>query len=179
MVEHRGKTKARIMDEATMRRSINRITFEIIERNQGVDGLTLAGIRRRGIVLAQRIAEKLKELEGADIPVIDLDVTPYRDDVANGGDHSKPELSEPVTGRKVVLVDDVLYTGRTVRAAIDALMHAGRPECIQLAVMVDRGHRELPIRPDYIGKNLPTSKNEIVHVLVQEIDGAEGVLIDE
>ncbi len=179
MVEYSGKTKARIMDEATMQRSINRITFEIIERNQGVEGITLAGIRRRGIVLANRIARKLKELEGVDVPVIDLDVTAFRDDVGENKLHEKPELPFSVTGRKVVLVDDVLYTGRTVRAAIDALMHAGRPECIQLAVMVDRGHRELPIRPDYIGKNLPTSKNEIVHVLVNEIDGAEAVLIDE
>ena len=179
MAENGERTKARIMDEVTMRRSVNRITFEIIERNQGVEGLTLVGIRRRGIILAGRIAAKLRELEGVDVPVIDLDVTPYRDDVVCEGAKPAPELSVPVTGRRVVLVDDVLYTGRTVRAAIDALMQAGRPECIQLAVMVDRGHRELPIRPDYIGKNLPTSKSETVHVLVQEIDGAEGVIIGE
>ncbi len=179
MVEYKGKAKARIMDEATMRRSINRITFEIIERNQGVSNLVLVGIRRRGIVLANRIAEKIKELESEAVPVIDLDVTPYRDDVADNAGRVKPKFCQEITGKRVVIVDDVLYTGRTVRAAIDAVMNSGRPECIQLAVMVDRGHRELPIRPDYIGKNLPTSKNEIVHVLVKEFDDVEGVLIDE
>ena len=179
MVEYEATAKARIMDEATMRRSITRITFEIIERNQGVADLVLVGIRRRGIVLANRIAEKIKELENETVPVVDLDVTPYRDDVADNVEQAKPKVCEPVTGKRVIIVDDVLYTGRTVRAAIDAIMNSGRPECIQLAVMVDRGHRELPIRPDYIGKNLPTSKNEIVHVLVKEFDGTEGVLIDE
>lgn len=179
MVEYKATAKARIMDEATMRRSITRITFEIIERNQGVADLVLVGIRRRGIVLANRIAEKIKELENETVPVVDLDVTPYRDDVSDDVELTKPKVCEPITGKRVIIVDDVLYTGRTVRAAIDAIMNSGRPECIQLAVMVDRGHRELPIRPDYIGKNLPTSKNEIVHVLVKEFDGVEGVLIDE
>ena len=179
MITQGEVAKARIMDEATMRRSINRITFEIIERNQGVENLVIIGVRRRGIVLAHRIGQKLKELEGVEVPVIDLDVTSYRDDIDPSHRARKIQLSAPITGRRVVLVDDVLYTGRTVRAAIDAIMDAGRPECIQLAVMVDRGHRELPIRPDFVGKNLPTSKNEIVHVLVHEIDGAEAVLIDE
>lgn len=179
MAEHGGKTKARIMDGATMTRAINRISFEIIERNQGIEKLTIAGIRRRGIILAERIARKLEELEGLAVPVIELDVTQYRDDVETDKLSRKAEIAEPVSGRRVILVDDVLYTGRTVRAAIDAIMDSGRPECIQLAVMIDRGHRELPIRPDYVGKNLPTSKNEIVHVMVEEYDGTEAVLIEE
>lgn len=179
MAEHGGKTKARIMDGATMTRAINRISFEIIERNQGIEKLTIAGIRRRGIILAERIARKLEELEGLAVPVIELDVTQYRDDVVTDKLSRKAEIAEPVSGRRVILVDDVLYTGRTVRAAIDAIMDSGRPECIQLAVMIDRGHRELPIRPDYVGKNLPTSKNEIVHVMVEEYDGTEAVLIEE
>ena len=179
MAEHGGKTKARIMDGATMTRAINRISFEIIERNQGIEKLTIAGIRRRGIILAERIARKLEELEGLAVPVIELDVTQYRDDVVTDKLSRKAEIAEPVSGRRVILVDDVLYTGRTVRAAIDAIMDSGRPECIQLAVMIDRGHRELPIRADYVGKNVPTSRNEIIKVNLKETDGSDGVELFE
>ena len=174
----KGITKARIMDADTMRRSVNRISFEIIERNANIKSLVLVGIRRRGVVLAERIAEKLFELEGIDAKIWDLDVTPWRDDVVEKTE-TLPEVPFELSGKTVIIVDDVLYTGRTVRAALDAIMSAGRPKCIQLAVLVDRGHRELPIRPDYVGKNLPTSKDEIVQVRVLEFDDEECVKIQQ
>ena len=169
--------KALILDDKAMSRAINRISYEIIERTKGTEELCIVGILSRGKELADRIAGKIFQVEGKSVPVGYLDITPFRDDGREGS--GETVIPFDIGGKKVVLVDDVIYTGRSVRAAIDALMAIGRPESIQLAVLIDRGHRELPIRPDYIGKNLPTSKNEIVHVLVNEIDGAEAVLIDE
>lgn len=178
------REKAQIMDSAAMRRAVARISFEIIERNRGAENLCIIGIMSRGAQLAERIAAKIEEVEGLQIQVGYVDITRFRDD-------RQPELSEtrtegdktsitfPLTGKKLVLVDDVIYTGRSVRAAIDAIMERGRPDSIQLAVLVDRGHRELPIRADYIGKNLPTSKEETVRVLVAERDGDDKVIILE
>ncbi|MNJ56137.1 Bifunctional protein PyrR [compost metagenome] len=167
-----------IMDETAIRRALTRIAHEILERNKGIEGCVLAGIKTRGVFLAKRLAERLEEIEGASIPWGELDVTPYRDDrnkTAQGNSETMFKL--PVHGQKVILFDDVLYTGRTIRAAMDAIMDCGRPENIQLAVLADRGHRELPIRPDYIGKNVPTSKAEEIEVLLQEIDGSDMVRI--
>ena len=149
--------KTVIMDADGIRRALTRIAIEIIEKNKGAEHLLLAGIRTRGIYLAQRIAQKLGEVEGTTPPVIELDVTPWRDDMPRQ-DAPMPSPDARIEGATVVLVDDVLYTGRTVRAAIEAVSCFGRASRIQLAVLVDRGHRELPIRPDYIGKNLPTSR---------------------
>ncbi|AZK46908.1 bifunctional pyr operon transcriptional regulator/uracil phosphoribosyltransferase PyrR [Paenibacillus lentus] len=167
-----------IMDETAIRRALTRIAHEILERNKGIEGCVLAGIKTRGVFLAKRLAERLEEIEGASIPWGELDVTFYRDDrnktVGATNDNS---FKLPIHGKKVILFDDVLYTGRTIRAAMDAIMDCGRPESIQLAVLADRGHRELPIRPDYIGKNVPTSKSEEIEVLLQEIDGCDVVRI--
>ncbi|NLG53741.1 MAG: bifunctional pyr operon transcriptional regulator/uracil phosphoribosyltransferase PyrR [Clostridiales bacterium] len=172
-----GEKKVQIMDGVTMQRSLNRIAFEIIERNRELSELVIVGICRRGAVLARRIAQKLLEIENEQVPVYQIDVTAYRDDVPASVKVGKKPYDIPVAGKRVILVDDVLHTGRTVRAAIDAIFDAGRAECIQLAVLIDRGHRELPFRPDYIGKNLPTSKSEQVQVLVSEYDNEEGVII--
>ncbi len=170
--------KALILDDKAMCRAIARISFEIIERNKGVDNLCLIGILSRGGQLARRIAQKIKSVEDREVPVGLLDITRFRDDRPDVGDCAdQSELPFDLNGKKVVLVDDVVYTGRTVRAAIDALMARGRPERIQLAVLVDRGHRELPIRADFIGKNLPTSREEQVKVYVQERDGEDKVVI--
>lgn len=167
-----------IMDEMAMKRALTRIAHEILERNNGVEGCILAGIKTRGIYLAKRLAERLEAIEGKAIPWVELDVTSYRDDRTEQGKNSEStELPVAVQGKKVILLDDVLYTGRTIRAAMDAIMDAGRPDSIQLAVLVDRGHRELPIRPDYIGKNVPTSKAEEIEVLLQETDGSDLVRI--
>lgn len=167
-----------IMDEMAMKRALTRIAHEILERNNGVEGCILAGIKTRGVFLAKRLAERLEAIEGTAIPWVELDVTSYRDDRAEQGKNSEStELPVSVQGKKVILLDDVLYTGRTIRAAMDAIMDAGRPDSIQLAVLVDRGHRELPIRPDYIGKNVPTSKAEEIEVLLQETDGSDLVRI--
>lgn len=174
--------KARIMDEEAMRRAITRIAHEILEKNKGVEGLVLVGIRRRGVPLAERLARQIEAIEGRRIPVGSLDITLYRDDLTLRSDHPvvhRTDVPFSVQGKKVVLVDDVLYTGRTVRAALDAIMDLGRPALIQLAVLVDRGHRELPIRADYVGKNVPTSRREIIHVKVKEIDGEDAVVIEE
>lgn len=173
------KTKAQIMDEAAMQRAISRICYEILERNQGAENISIVGICRRGAVIAKRIAERIHTLEGITLPVADLDVTPYRDDLKDIENIPRTPIEIPVEGRRVILVDDVLHTGRTARAAIEAIFDTGRPENIQLAIMIDRGHRELPIRPDFIGKNLPTSKNETVRVLVSQIDGMEAVTIEK
>lgn len=176
------KDKAEIMDENAMARALTRISHEIIEKNKGVEELVLIGIQRRGVPLAKRIARKISEVEDSEVPVGILDITLYRDDLSLLAEHpiiNGTEINFSITDKKIVLVDDVIYTGRTVRAAIDALMDIGRPKMIQLAVLIDRGHRELPIRPDYVGKNVPTSKNEIINVKVTEIDGQNAVTISD
>lgn len=176
------KYKAQIMDQEGIRRALTRIAHEIIERNKGTEDLALVGIRRRGVPLAERLAAKIREIEGKEVPVGVLDITLYRDDLSTLGHQplvQRTEVPFPVTDRKIVLVDDVIYTGRTTRAAMDAIMDLGRPRLIQLAVLVDRGHRELPIRADYVGKNVPTSRREVVAVRLVEIDGEDRVVILE
>lgn len=170
------------MDESDVNRACIRLAHELIERNKGTEDIVFVGIQRRGVPLAKKVAELVEQYEGVKIPVGMLDITFYRDDLSLLAEHpviNGTDLPFMLDGKKVVLVDDVLYTGRTVRAAIEALMDTGRAKCIQLMVMVDRGHRELPIRADFIGKNLPTSNNEIVHVCVPEFDGESGVYIEE
>lgn len=172
--------KVRIMDAAGMTRTLLRISHEIIEKNKGVQDLHLVGIRRRGVPLAQRIAKNISSIEGIEVSVGILDITLYRDDLSTLA--SKPvvhktEIPFNIKDKKIVLVDDVIFTGRTVRAALDALSDLGRARNIQLAVLVDRGHRELPIRADYVGKNVPTSKEEVVEVRVEEFDGEDSVVI--
>ncbi len=168
-----------LLDDATIRRSLTRIAFEILEKNKGVHDLVLVGIRTRGAFLAERVAKRIQELESVQVPVFDLDVTAYRDDRLHVV--QRPDLmlsdSQRIDGKVVVLFDDVLYTGRTVRAAMDALMDLGRAQCIQLAVLIDRGHRELPIRPDFVGKNVPTSRTESIIVRLDERDGIDQVVI--
>ena len=168
------------MDEAAMQRSLIRMTHEIIEKNNGIDDLILLGIRRRGMPLARTIQQNLKKFEGKEIPLGSIDISLYRDDLTELSDlpaAGNSDIPLPLVGKKVILVDDVIYTGRTARAAIDAVIHAGRPKAIQLAVLIDRGHRELPIRPDYVGKNIPTSHSEIVSVAVAEYDHRTGVYL--
>jgi pyrimidine operon attenuation protein / uracil phosphoribosyltransferase len=164
-----------ILDSASIRRALTRIAHEIIERNKGVEDCVLVGIKTRGIYLARRLAERILQIEGQVVPIGELDITLYRDDLTEKQEH--PEVRNThlpeITGKKVILVDDVLFTGRTVRAAMDALIDRGRPQMIQLAVLIDRGHRELPIRPDYVGKNLPTARSEIVAVSLEEVDPGE------
>ncbi len=175
-------TKAQIMDEDRMRRTIIRISHELIERNRGVKDLVLVGIRRRGVPLAERMHRAILEIEGDSVPIGILDITLYRDDLTAIGPQPmvhQTKIPVDITGKTIVLVDDVLYTGRTVRAALDAVMDLGRPARIQLAVLIDRGHRELPIRADYVGKNLPTSTKEIVAVRLGETDNDERVIILE
>mgnify|MGYP003869340927 CR=1 FL=1 len=180
-----------IMDETAIRRALSRIAYEIVEKNKGIENCLLIGIRTRGVFLAQRIAERIKEIEGVDIPYGELDITHYRDDREEAGESKSAAGEQNLTksiltitsgqagihDKKVILFDDVLYTGRTIRAAMDALMDCGRPRMIQLAVLADRGHRELPIRPDYIGKNVPTSKHEQIEVALTEHDGKDEVYI--
>ncbi|OQB14049.1 MAG: Bifunctional protein PyrR [Firmicutes bacterium ADurb.Bin193] len=171
-----------VMDEQAMQRAISRIAYEIIERNRGTQNLAIIGIQRRGVVLAKRIAEKIREAEGAEVPVGIVDITLYRDDLSLLSKHpiiNGTDIHFPVEGKIIVLVDDVLFTGRTVRAAIDAVLDFGRPKAVQLAVLVDRGHRELPISADFRGKNLPTSSSEIVQVYVTEFDGENKVTINK
>jgi pyrimidine operon attenuation protein/uracil phosphoribosyltransferase len=164
-----------ILDEKSIQRAIARIAYEIIEKNKGADNLCLIGILSRGVPIARRIAAKIREVEGRELEVGVLDITRFRDDRPGEADGS--EIPFPIAGKKVVLVDDVIYTGRSARAAIDALMSRGRPVRIELAVLVDRGHRELPIRPDFVGKNLPTSKEEKVRVRVAPFDENDEVVI--
>ncbi|MDF2876404.1 MAG: pyrR [Sporomusa sp.] len=174
--------KAVIMDSQAVKRALTRVAHEIVERNKGVSDLALVGIRTRGVPLAQRIAEEIKRIEGIELPVGVLDITLYRDDLSTLA--YQPIVHETlipfsINDKKVVLVDDVLFTGRTVRAALDAIIDIGRPSAIQLAVLIDRGHRELPIRADYVGKNVPTSGKEIVSVQLTSIDDNEQVVIKE
>jgi len=174
-------TGRRIMTADEIRRAVVRVSHEIVEKHAGTDGLVLVGIQRRGVPLARRLAAAIREHEGAAIPVGALDITFYRDDlslVAQQPVVKGTDIPFPIDGRTIVLVDDVLYTGRTIRAAMDALVDFGRPEAIRLAVLVDRGHRELPIRADHVGKNVPTSREEIVRVSVEEIDGEDAVTIE-
>lgn len=169
-----------LFDSIAIKRALIRITYEIIERNKGTDNLVLIGIKTRGIYLAQRIAKRIQELEGVEIPVGELDITLYRDDRHDASLNQDPVVKSEKVGvdindKNVVLVDDVLYTGRTIRAAMDALMDKGRPNRISVAVLVDRGHRELPIRADYVGKNIPTSLDEQIAVRVIEFDGKDNI----
>jgi pyrimidine operon attenuation protein / uracil phosphoribosyltransferase len=185
-VNERGEHMAELgkhvlMDEIAMRRALTRIAHEILEKNKGVENCMLIGIRTRGIFLAQRIAQLILDIEQMPILIGEIDVTLYRDDIASKNSESQivTNQSMDIRSKKLILFDDVLYTGRTVRAAMDALMDLGRPEMIQLAVLVDRGHRELPIRPDYVGKNVPTSKMEEIEVRLEEVDGDDQVLINQ
>jgi pyrimidine operon attenuation protein/uracil phosphoribosyltransferase len=173
-------TKARVMDSDDVRRAITRIAHEILERNGGVDGLAVVGIQTRGAFLARRIADVIHGIEGVEVPVGILDITLYRDDLQTIAEQpvvNESDIPFDVQGKTIVLVDDVLYTGRTVRAALDEIIDFGRPKSVQLAVVVDRGHRELPIRADYVGKNVPTSESEAVAVQILEKDGSDDVLI--
>jgi pyrimidine operon attenuation protein / uracil phosphoribosyltransferase len=175
------RVKAQAMDAAAMQRGLRRIAHEILERNRGATNLVLIGIRTRGVPLAQRLGEHLAQIEGHAVPIGAVDITLYRDDLK--GRRSRPVHSTDIPcsleAKHVVLVDDVLYTGRSIRAAMDALTDFGRPQSIQLAVLVDRGHRELPIRADYVGKNIPTARHEQVSVLLAEVDGRDAVTILE
>jgi pyrimidine operon attenuation protein/uracil phosphoribosyltransferase len=176
------RDKAQVLDEAGIERALTRIAHEILERAGGTEGLALVGIRTRGVSLARRIAARLQAIEGVKVPVGALDITLYRDDLglkAEAPILRGTDIPFPVAGKTLVVVDDVLYTGRTIRAALDAIMDLGRPRMIQLAVLVDRGHRELPIRPDYVGKNLPTARREIVQVELREHDDQDRVVIQE
>lgn len=176
------REKAQLMDEKAISRAVTRISHEIIERNKGIEDIVLVGIKTRGIYIANRIAKKIEQIEGSCVSTGELDITLYRDDlkeidiepVINGSN-----IDFDIDDKVVVLIDDVLYTGRTVRSALDAIMDIGRPKSIQLAVLVDRGHRELPIRADYVGKNVPTSKNEIISVKLNEFDKEDSVTIKE
>lgn len=174
--------KAQLMDEKAMARAITRISHEIIEKNKGIEDLVLVGVKTRGIPLAKRVQLKIEEIEGKLLPVGDIDISRYRDDISERrveGNLSDDNSFFDIDKKTVVLIDDVLYTGRTVRAALDYIIDNGRPKAIQLAVLVDRGHRELPIRADYVGKNVPTSKNEFISVKLSEIDGEDSVTINE
>ena len=178
------KEKAQILDEAAINRALTRIAHEILERNKGVDDLVLIGIKTRGVPLSERLKAKINHIEGVEVPIGEVDITLYRDDLTHVSKKSSPQVNDAtietnIDGKKVILVDDVLFTGRTVRAAMDALVDLGRPAQIQLAVLVDRGHRELPIRADYIGKNIPTSQEEIVTVQLNEHDNIDLVSINE
>jgi len=168
------------MDEGKIDRTLARMAHEILEKNRDLQKLVLVGIRTRGVPLAERLSAKIREIEGIEVPVGVLDITLYRDDATTVGPHAllKATLIHfPIDGKKVILVDDVLFTGRTIRAALDGIIDFGRPSCIQLAVLVDRGHRELPIRADYVGKNLPTAREEKVEVHLKEEDGRDEVHI--
>lgn len=176
------KLKSVLLDDKAIQRSLIRVAHEIIEKNKGIEDIVLVGIKRRGYPLAERIGKQIANIEGVDVPVGSVDISLYRDDLRIMNDMptiNDKDLGIEVIGKKVVLVDDVLYTGRTARAAIDAVIDAGRPTMIQLAVLIDRGHRELPIRADFVGKNVPTSKNEMISVELKEIDGEDSVKIFE
>lgn len=176
------REKAKIMDKEALERALMRIAHEIVEKTKGTEGLCLVGIRNRGAYLAERIAGYIKKIEKVKVPVGILDITLYRDDLTQVAEQPtvhKTEIDFDITGKKIVLIDDVLYTGRTIRAALDALIDFGRPKYIQLAVLIDRGHRELPIRADFIGKNVPTALKETVQVKLKEVDGRDEAVILE
>ena len=173
-----------LMDSERISRSLTRIAHEIVERNRGVGDLALVGVRTRGVPIARRLAASLREITGVEVATGALDITLYRDDLMKTAVGPQPivrrtEIPFSIDGRHIVLVDDVLYTGRTIRAALDALIDFGRPSTIQLVVLVDRGHRELPIKADYVGKNVPTSRRETIHVRLAEIDGRDEVTLDQ
>jgi pyrimidine operon attenuation protein/uracil phosphoribosyltransferase len=176
------REKAQLMDEKAISRAITRVSHEIIEKNKGIEDIVLVGIKTRGVPIANRISKKIEQIEGSKIDTGEVDITLYRDDlkkididpVLNGSN-----IDFNINDKTVILVDDVLYTGRTVRASLDAIVDIGRPKSIQLAVLVDRGHRELPVRADYVGKNVPTSKHEIISVKLLETDGEDSVTIKE
>jgi len=171
---------AKLMDKDEIRRSLLRLSHQILEKNREIEDLVVVGIHRRGVTLAERISKMIEEIKGKKLPTGTLDITLYRDDltrIAYQPVVRNTNILFPIDDKKVILVDDVLYTGRTVRAAIDALIDFGRPKKIELAVLIDRGHRELPIRADYVGKNIPTSPEEMVEVRVEELDGTDEVLI--
>lgn len=174
--------KSTLMDAKAMDRALTRISHEILERNKGAGNIYLVGIQRRGVPIAQRIADKIERFEGTRPDVGVLDITFYRDDLSLLNDNpvvNATHINNAVTGTKIILVDDVIYTGRTIRAAIEAIFDMGRPELIQLAVLIDRGHRELPFRPDYVGKNVPTSRNEQILVHVKDYDGVDEVILED
>ena len=174
--------KTILMDSEGIRRALTRIAHEIVEKNKGVDGLVLVGIRTRGVPIAERIAAEIEQIEGSRPPVGILDITLYRDDLSTLSYQPivhPTQMPVDITGKTIILTDDVLYTGRTIRAALDALIDMGRPTTIQLSVLIDRGHRELPIRADYVGKNVPTATKEVVSVQLSDTDKAEQVVIRE
>ena len=173
------KEKAVILDESAIRRAVTRITYEIIEQNKGAADLCIIGILTRGAFLAERISQKIKEIEDTQVECGKLDITPYRDDKRRLSEPDGTSVDFDINNKVIILVDDVIYTGRSARAAIDAVIGRGRPQRIQLAVLIDRGHREIPIRPDFVGKNLPTSHEEMVKVQVTEMDGTDSVTIYE
>lgn len=175
-------SSSRILDKEAIRRAVLRVAHEILEKNKGTEGLCIVGIRTRGAVLAERLKECIKKIEGAEIPVGILDITLYRDDltlIATQPVVHETSIDFDIAGKKLILVDDVLFTGRTIRAALDALIDFGRPASIQLAVLIDRGHRELPVRADYVGKNIPTSLDQNVKVVLEEVDGKMDEVIVE
>jgi pyrimidine operon attenuation protein / uracil phosphoribosyltransferase len=176
------KFKSQVMDAADINRTLSRLALQIVERNAGTSDLLLVGIRRRGVPLAERLADKISQLEGQRPPTGQLDITLYRDDLSTVGPRpvvNKTEIPGDITNRAIVLVDDVLYTGRTIRAALDELVDFGRPSRVELAVLIDRGHRELPIQADYVGKNLQTADSEIVKVMLTDYDEDEQVVVVE
>jgi pyrimidine operon attenuation protein/uracil phosphoribosyltransferase len=173
---------SQVLDAKDISRAISRIAHEILEKNNGSENLALVGIRTRGVILAKRLQHKIQEIENFNVDFGVLDITLYRDDLGKGKQNptlKKTDITFPIDDKKIILCDDVLFTGRTIRAAIDALMDFGRPACVQLAVLIDRGHRELPIRPDFVGKNIPTSKNMVVKVKLTEEDDEDNVMICE
>ena len=176
------KLKTELMDEKALDRALTRIAHEIIEKNKGIEDIALMGIKRRGIPLAERLRDKINSIEGQDMPVGVIDIALHRDDISKNAievSQSDTSINFDLEGKKIILVDDVLYTGRTVRAAMDAIIDVGRPKSIQLAVLIDRGHRELPIRADYVGKNVPTAKSEQILVTLKGIDEKDGVVLVE
>jgi pyrimidine operon attenuation protein / uracil phosphoribosyltransferase len=177
----RLREKAQVLDEAALDRALTRIAHEILERNAGAGNLAFVGLRTRGVTIARRLARKIASIDGTTLPVGTLDITLYRDDLDLRGAPiiRGTDIPFSIKGKTVILVDDVLFTGRTIRAALDAIIDLGRPTMIQLAILIDRGHRELPIRPDFVGKNLPTSRREAVAVRLREHDGEDRVVIEE
>ncbi|MGY0692317.1 bifunctional pyr operon transcriptional regulator/uracil phosphoribosyltransferase PyrR [Virgibacillus sp. FSP13] len=178
------KKKTEVLDQAAINRALTRIAHEIVEKNKGGENLVLVGIKTRGVPITKRLQDKINQIEAVTVPTGELDITLYRDDLEKTVANNEPELKETnieieLTGKKVILIDDVLFTGRTVRAAMDAVMDLGRPSQIQLGVLIDRGHRELPIRADYVGKNIPTSDKEIIVVQLNETDESDQVAIYE